>query len=287
MRNGALSGTGVGPVGTMRDADQGSLGVRARAGFLSRLRRIATGEPAEAIFARMRALPFVAPEALLGAGAPLILAPHPDDESLGCGGLIAACCAMGRPPIVVVLTDGARSHPGSAAFPPARLVALRAAETRAAAAALGLTPSRLHFMGLPDGEVPRSGPAMEDAAAALAAIARRAGVGTILGTWEHDPHADHVAAHVIASRAAALAGARLLSYPVWGWALPPRRRLHVGAIAGARIDITAQLPAKRRAIAAHASQHGAVVADDPRGFRLPSTLLAALDQPFEVFLFPR
>ena len=277
----------MGPLGMMRDADQGSLGLSGRAGFLSMLRRVATGTPAATVLARMRALPFVTPDALIGAGAPLILAPHPDDESLGCGGLIAACCAMGRPPIVVVMTDGARSHPGSAAFPPARLVALRAAETRAAVAALGLAPSRLHFMGLPDGEVPRRGPAMEDAAAALAAIARDSGVGTILGTWEHDPHADHVAAHVIASCAAALAGARLLSYPVWGWALPPRRRLEAGVIAGVRIDIAAQLPAKRRAIAAHASQHGAVVADDPRGFRLPATLLAALDQPFEVFLVPR
>jgi LmbE family N-acetylglucosaminyl deacetylase len=271
----------------MRDADQGSLGLSGRAGFLSMLRRVATGTPAATVLARMRALPFATPDALISAGAPLILAPHPDDESLGCGGLIAACCAMGRPPIVVVMTDGARSHPGSAAFPPARLVALRAAETRAAVAALGLAPSRLHFMGLPDGEVPRRGPAMEDAAAALAAIARGGGVGTILGTWEHDPHADHVAGHVIASRAAALAEVRLLSYPVWGWALPPRRRLEAGVIAGVRIDITAQLPAKRRAIAAHASQHGAVVADDPRGFRLPATLLAALDQPFEVFLVPR
>ena len=251
------------------------------------LRRVATGTPAATVLARMRALPFATPDALIGAGAPLILAPHPDDESLGCGGLIAACCAMGRPPIVVVMTDGARSHPGSAAFPPARLVALRAAETRAAVAALGLAPSRLHFMGLPDGEVPRRGPAMEDAAAALAAIARDSGVGTILGTWEHDPHDDHLSAHVIASCAAALAGVRLLSYPVWGWALPPRRRLEAGVIAGVRIDITAQLLAKRRAIAAHASQHGAIVADDPRGFRLPATLLAALDQPFEVFLVPR
>jgi LmbE family N-acetylglucosaminyl deacetylase len=268
-------------------ADQRSLGLRGRAGFLSLLRRLAAGECAATILARMRALPFAPPEALLGAGAPLILAPHPDDESLGCGGLIATCCAMGRPPVVVVLTDGAASHPGSAAFPPARLVALRAAETRAAVAALGLPPSRLHLMGLPDGQVPRLGPPMEHAAATVATIARDSGVGTILCTWEHDPHADHVAAHVIASRAAALAGARLLSYPVWGWALPPRRRLEAGVIAGARIDITAQLPVKRRAIAAHASQHGGVVADDPRGFRLPATLLAALDQPFEVLLFPR
>lgn len=277
----------MGPVGTMRSTDQGSLGLSGRAGFLSMLRRVTIGTSAATVLARMRALTFATPDVLIGAGAPLILAPHPDDESLGCGGLIAACCAMGRPPIVVVLTDGARSHPGSAAFPPARLVALRAAETRAAVAALGLAPSRLHFMGLPDGEVPRRGPALEGAAAALAAIARDSGVGTILATWEHDPHADHVAAHAIASRAAALAGARLLSYPVWGWALPPRRRLEAGVIAGARLDITAQRPAKRRAIAAHASQHGAIVADDPRGFRLPATLLAALDQPFEVFLFPR
>jgi LmbE family N-acetylglucosaminyl deacetylase len=274
-------------VETIRGADQGSLGLRGRAVFLSFLRRFTNGESAEAILARMRALPLVALDTLLGAAPSLILAPHPDDESLGCGGLIAACCAMGRPPIVVVLTDGAQSHPGSAAFPPARLVALRAAETREAVAALGLPPSRLHFMGLPDGQVPRAGAAMEHAAAALAAMARDGGVGTVLGTWEYDPHGDHVAAHAIASRAAVLAGVRLLSYPVWGWALPPWRRLDVGAFAGARIDITAQLPAKRRAIAAHASQHGAVVADDLRGFRLPTALLAALDQPFEVFLFPR
>lgn len=245
------------------------------------------GASAATILARMRALPFAMPDTLFGTGDALILAPHPDDESLGCGGLIAACCAMGRPPIVVVLTDGAGSHTGSAAFPPARLVALRAAETRAAVAALGLPSSRLHLMGLPDGQAPRAGLPMERAADALAQIARRGGVGTILGTWEHDPHDDHVAAHAIASRAAALAGARLLSYPVWGWALPPWRRLEAGAIAGVRIDIAAQLPAKRRAIAAHASQHGAVVSDDPRGFRLPAPLLDALDQPFEVFLFSR
>jgi len=187
----------------------------------------------------------------------------------------------------VVLTDGAASHPGSVAFPPARLVALRQEETRAAVAALGLAPGRLRFMGLPDGRAPQAGAAMDSAAAHLTAIAREAGAGVILAAWEHDPHPDHVAAAAIARRAAGLAGARLLSYPVWGWALPPGKRLPIGAIAGARLDIAAHLPAKRRAIAAHASQHGAVVADDPRGFRLPATLLAALDQPFEVFLAAR
>ena len=36
---------------------------------------------------------------IVGDGTCLILAPHPDDESLGCGGLIAACIAAGRPPL--------------------------------------------------------------------------------------------------------------------------------------------------------------------------------------------
>lgn len=35
---------------------------------------------------------------IVGDGTCLILAPHPDDDSLGCGGLIAACVAAGRPP---------------------------------------------------------------------------------------------------------------------------------------------------------------------------------------------
>ncbi len=50
---------------------------------------------------------------IIGGGTCLILAPHPDDESLGCGGLIAACVAAGRSPLVVILTDGAGSHPNS------------------------------------------------------------------------------------------------------------------------------------------------------------------------------
>lgn len=239
---------------------------------------------AASVIAQLRALPYRPVQAVLGEGTVLVLAPHPDDESLGCGGLIAALCAADRPPVVVVLTDGAASHPASTEFPPARLAALRRVETRNAVAALGLASARVVFMGLPDGAAPREGTEMADAAATLARIAREHRAGTILASWEHDPHPDHVAAHAIARRAATLTGARLLAYPVWGWALPPRQRLRVGAIAGARLDIAAHLPAKRRAIAAHASQHGAVIADDPRGFRLPPELLAAVDQPFEVVL---
>ena len=82
----------------------------------------------------------VALDDIIGGGTCLILAPHPDDESLGCGGLIAACVAAGRPPLVAVLTDGAGSHPNSRTYPPDRLRAVRAQEVRTAVGMLGLPP---------------------------------------------------------------------------------------------------------------------------------------------------
>lgn len=233
---------------------------------------------------------------LLGPGGALVLAPHPDDESIGCGGLIAAATAAGRDVEVVVLSDGTGSHPNSAAYPPPRLQALREAETRAAALALGLAPAWLHFLGLPDRAVPAAGPRLQAAAAAiLRAIAGRPQPTAILATWAHDPHADHQAcAALAAALATALPTARRLEYPVWGWAfaapipgfdLGPEPRLP-GPPRGLRLDIAAHLPAKRRAIAAHASQVSDLIADDPAGFRLPPEALALADRPFELYLEP-
>ena len=53
---------------------------------------------------------------------------------------------------------------------------------------------------------------------------------------------------------------------------------------GRRLAIGPQLAAKRRAIAAHRSQYGDLIQDDPAGFRLPAGLLARFERPFETFL---
>ncbi len=55
-----------------------------------------------------------APGIAAGAAPIVVLAPHPDDESLGCGALLAAAFA-GKGARVVCLTDGSGSHPGSRA----------------------------------------------------------------------------------------------------------------------------------------------------------------------------
>lgn len=240
---------------------------------------------AEEVRRAWRVLPLMPPGGIT-TGPPLVLAPHPDDESLGCGGLIAACVAAAMPPLVVILTDGTGSHPHSRKFPPAELRALREAETRAAVAALGLAPDRLVFMRLRDTEAPSAGPAFETAADHIADLAARHGCATICTTWRHDPHGDHEAAYVIAAAAAERAGARLRAYPVWGWTLPDETILPDTPVRGARLDIASFLPAKRAAIAAHASQHGGAIDDDPTGFALPASLLALFEQPFEVFLEP-
>jgi LmbE family N-acetylglucosaminyl deacetylase len=231
----------------------------------------------------MAALPFAPVTAVISAGPVLVLAPHPDDESLGCGGMIAQACAACAEVHVAILTDGTQSHPRSSAYPAPRLKALREQEAAEAVAVLGVPPGRLTFLGYPDAAAPRRGPALSQAATRFAAFTRERDIRTVCATWRYDPHADHLAAHRIASAGASLGGYRLLSYPVWGWMLGGSTWLPRMKVAGFRLDITGVLPAKRRAIACHRSQMTDLVADDDT-FRVPAGLLEACERPFEVFL---
>ncbi len=236
------------------------------------------------ILARMAALPFSEIATIAGPGPILVLAPHPDDESLGCGGLIAQACAAGIEVYVAVLTDGSMSHPNSAAFPAPRLTAVREAEAANAVAELGLPAGRLLFLGYKDAAAPRWGKALRDAGDRLATVLRDRRIETVFASWRHDPHCDHLAAHRIAARACRLTGARLLSYAVWGWTLPPARFLPRTPVRGWRLDVRDTLAVKRRAIARHRSQMTGMIADDPAGFTVPPSLLALCDRPFEAFL---
>ncbi|HEX8374739.1 MAG TPA: PIG-L family deacetylase, partial [Geminicoccaceae bacterium] len=168
--------------------------------------------------------------------------------------------------------------------PPDRLRALREAETLEAVAALGLGPEHVRFLRLPDGGVPRSGPEAEAAADAIVAAADETAAGAVFVTWGHDPHCDHKASAAIVTLAQARLGTtRVFAYPIWGWTLPDD--LEVGAApSGHRLDITAHLPAKAAAIAAHRSQITDLIADDPDAFRLEPAMLARFARPHEIFV---
>ena len=222
-----------------------------RSGFLASVRQVACRPATE-----------------IAAGAVILLAPHPDDETLGCGQLIAALSDQNIPVQVVVVTDGAASHPRSRLWPPARLAQLRAGEVARAVAILGsgrMPPPVM--LGYPDLAAPDDPPRRAEAAERIAALIT-AETGTLLSPWAGDPHPDHqrVAriARIVAARQPDL---RHLAYPVWGRFEPaPATTAVIG------FDDPGLHLRKARALAAHRSQMSDFIPDDPEGFVMPAGL---------------
>jgi LmbE family N-acetylglucosaminyl deacetylase len=214
----------------------------------------------------------------------VVVAPHPDDESLACGGLIADACRQGVSGRVVIVSDGAGSHPNSKAYAPDRLSSLREEEARQAGAELGLKPEDMLFLRLPDRFVPSEGEDAERAIGVIADRVREVGAGSLFVSWRHDPHCDHEASYQIARKVQIRVGkVRLFEYVVWGHTLPPSTEVDP-IRSGFRISIDHEaMEKKRRAIAAHRSQTTRLIDDDPGGFLFSQMDLAHFDRPYEFF----
>ncbi len=239
-------------------------------------------------------------EALADFGNTLIVAPHPDDETLGCGGIIALLCAtLGVPGTrVLVLTDGVGSHPNSRQFPASARRNLREGETLQAMQRLGCEEAAgaVTFLGWPDGTLPDAPETVgfAQAQAAVAHCLKEFAIRTVLVPWRRDTHPDHRAAYQLVTAAVASAetteepGAepcRLIEYPLWIWERGAAEDAPQAAEARAwRLDVSTVLQAKRNAIQEHRSQLGQVIADDPAGFCLEPPMLAHFARPWELFL---
>jgi LmbE family N-acetylglucosaminyl deacetylase len=228
--------------------------------------------------------PFRALREKLEAQPLIVVAPHPDDESLACGGLIAKARQQGLRGKVVIVSDGAGSHPNSKAYPPDRLRALREEEARRAGSELGLKPEDMLFLGLPDRFVPREGEEAERAIGAIVDCVREIGARSLFVSWRHDPHCDHEASYQIAREVQRrVVELRLFEYVIWGSTLPPSTEVDP-IRSGFRIRIDREAhEKKRRAIAAHRSQTTDLIDDDPAGFRFTQSGLARFDLPYEFF----
>ena len=220
----------------------------------------------------------------LGRGI-LVMAPHPDDESLGCGGMIALACSRGIPVIVAVMTDGGGSHPNSIAWPPDRLARLREQEVSDALAELGPPTPPIVFFRYADGKMDRQSSRHEQAVRSLAGIVRHHDIGTIFSTWGEDPHPDHKATFDLATRLSkACPGTTLFAYPIWGLTQPPDISLERPLGPVYRLNISPVRENKQRAIFSHRSQLGQIVTDDPEGFQLRPEVLELFGGRFETFI---
>jgi len=224
----------------------------------------------------LRNLSFAGAAKITGGENVLILAPHPGDESLFCGGLIAELCRLGRPPFVMVLDDGSASHPHSSTYSAEHLAHLHERETRAAVRHLGLQPARLLMVGLLDGSPPSAeGPIFKAVVRAVAFVMWARDCNVLLAPAPNTPDPAHEATYRIARAVVAETGVGVLFYP--------------GATAmtaehGQRLDISAHWAAKQAAIAAHATLQSAEGPDAATGRLWVPAVLRTAAESYEVFL---
>ena len=163
----------------------------------------------------------------------LVLAPHPDDEVIGCGGTIALLSAAGCRVSVTFASDGSDLRIPNVTSE--EVGQRRRSEAVAACAALdALVPE---FLGFPDGALLTVSDSLTDALSATVRSVRPEG---IFVPWPLDGHDDHRALPAALAAASVPADTEIWSYEVWS-GLPANRM----------VDITGVGEQKRRALGQH------------------------------------
>jgi LmbE family N-acetylglucosaminyl deacetylase len=137
----------------------------------------------------------------------LVLAPHPDDETLAAGGLIARLSRAGVPVSIVAITDGEHAYADTP-----NLADIRISEQTEALHRLGVPERLIHRLRLPDGDV--SG--YEDQLVELLLPLVTADTH-LVAPWQRDFHPDHESAGRAASRVAQCKNLPITYYLFWTW----------------------------------------------------------------------
>lgn len=144
-------------------------------------------------------------------GTVLIVAPHPDDEVIGCGGLIARLVEAGNAPQIVVMTGGEGSHGTDEADKDA-IVKARRGLTRKALSILGVPVGNLHELDFKDGEIS----AESEQVKLLKTLIDSIRPDTVLVPHWGEGWPDHVNAAKIV-KALVSSSAEVWEYCVWMW----------------------------------------------------------------------
>ncbi|MEC5179209.1 bifunctional PIG-L family deacetylase/class I SAM-dependent methyltransferase [Arthrobacter sp. CG_A4] len=219
----------------------------------------------------------------------VVLAAHPDDESLGAGGLMARLRSVGADVTVLLCTAGEASHLGSPSTTPEGLAAVRLREFDAALGQL-LPDHAWQFLALPDGLL--SGQraaihtALRDTVAALAEKGVRPDHVILVAPYRHDGHTDHDTLGSVAAEFAAAGGHGLLEFPIWYWLrASPNDPAWQSWL---RLPLSpAEQQAKAAAMAAHLSQVQALSGQPGDEVLLSPAFLQHFERPWETFAWQR
>jgi N-acetylglucosamine malate deacetylase 1 len=213
----------------------------------------------------------------LTAAPAIVFAPHQDDETLGCGGLLAQKQAIGAAVKVVFMTDGAFSPDVS--LSPA-IAAQRQQEAFNALMTLGIDRSQVTFLNYPDGDLNRLLVTQQSQILSqITELLAQTPVAEIFVPDRQDCHPDHEATCELVKQAMlqAKSQAQLWQYPIWRLWKKPFIQLLLSpsnAQSWQYLPISAAaLPLKQQAIACHVSQMSA----------LPPGFLKRFQQPYELF----
>ena len=208
----------------------------------------------------------------------VVFAPHPDDESLGCGGTIAIRRALGQEIKVIFVTDGAFSMDpkGKAA-----IALQRQQEAIEALDILGIDKHCITFLNYPDGALQTlSPPEQAELIQEFQKILAPYPQVEVFVPHHHDRHPDHEATYCLVKAALETfpGTVQLWQYPIWVlWKTPCLKfltQLLTHSPSGWHsLAIGRVVDQKKRAIAAHGSQLDA----------LPPGFLKRFQQPYELF----
>lgn len=228
-------------------------------------------------------IPTINPSILVPFGARVVVvAPHPGDEVLACGGLLQLLSTLDYPLKLISVTDGSASHPGSNLWSAKRLSVFRPQESVEALRRLGLPMHSLKWIrgGFCDNDLA----AHEQALSQFIARYLQAG-DVVFTTWRHDGIDDHEAVGRAAAKACALKGVRLLELPIWAWHWPIREAARIPWQRARKVRLdTWSVARKRHAAHAYASQ---LLGDPLIGLApmLPPVLLERMREPYEIVFF--
>ncbi|WCE09307.1 MULTISPECIES: PIG-L deacetylase family protein [Pseudomonas] len=209
----------------------------------------------------------------------VVVAPHPDDEILGCGGLLYLLGELGRRLALVAVTDGDGSHPQSTLWPASRLRNTRPLETREALRRLQLERTTVTRLAIPDGQVSE-----QEDLLCQRLLDFLTPEDVVFATWRLDGHPDHEATGRAAVEACRVRGARCIEVPIWTWHWAAPGDARVPWARAQRLDLEDDVVAlKKQAVNAFGSQ----LTEDSstgQGPILPDTVVTRLTRAWEVYL---